>query len=106
MDGKQLIFSMVSLQPAPASSWLDKLFGVGVASAHSVPSDWYRAPLSGGVPERLTYMGYTNLNGDLSPDGNQLAFISASGLYVMNLDGSDLIQLSNDVMIGTVNWIP
>jgi Tol biopolymer transport system component len=106
MDGGQLIFSMVNLQPAPASSWLEKLFGVGVASAHSVPSDWYRAPLSGGVPERLTYMEDSNLNGDLSLDGNQLAFISASGLYVMNLDGSDLIQLSNDVMIGTVNWIP
>jgi Tol biopolymer transport system component len=106
MDGEQLIFSMVNLQPAPASSWLEKLFGVGVASAHSVPSDWYRAPLSGGVPQRLTNLNDMNLNGDLSPDGTQMAFISASGLYVMNSDGSNLIQLSNDVMIGTVNWLP
>ena len=106
MDGNQLIFSMVNLQPAPASSWLEKLFGVDVVSAHNVPSDWYRAPLSGGVPQRLTNLNEVNLNGDLSPDGSQLAFIGASGLYVMNIDGSSLIQLSNDVMIGTVDWIP
>jgi Tol biopolymer transport system component len=105
-DGSQLIFSMVNFQPAPASSWLEILFGVENASAHNVPSDWYHAPLSGGLPERLTYLDDVNLNGDLSPDGGRFAFIAASGLYVMNVDGSNLIQLSNDVMIGTVNWIP
>jgi Tol biopolymer transport system component len=106
MDGNQLIFSMVNFQPAPPSSWLEKLFGVEVAFAHSVPSDWYRAPLSGGAPRRLTNLEDVNLNGDLSPDGSRLAFISATGLYVMNVDGSNLIQLSDDVLIGTVDWIP
>ena len=105
-DGSQLIFSMVNPQPAPASSWPEKLFGVRVASAHSVPSDWYSAPLSGGTPQRLTNLGDINLNGSLSPDGSRVAFIAAGGLYLMNVDGSNLIQLSTDIMIGTVNWVP
>jgi Tol biopolymer transport system component len=106
VDGSQLIFSMVNLQPAPASSWFEELFGMGTVSAHSVPSDWYQAPLSGGIPQRLTNLNDVNLNGDLSPDGSQMAFISASGLYIMNIDGSNQIQLSNDILIGTVDWIP
>lgn len=105
-DGSQLIFSMVNPQPAPASSWLDKLFGLRIASAHNVPSDWYTAPLSGGSPQRLTSLFDVNLNGDLSPDGGQMAFIGASGLYVMNTDGSNLELLTNDLFIGTVSWLP
>jgi Tol biopolymer transport system component len=106
LDGSQLIFSMVNPQLPPASSWLERLFGVEVASAHSVPSDWYRVPTGGGLPERLTGLGDLYLNGDLSPDGSQMAFISASGLYVMNIDGSDLTMLSSEVFVGTVSWVP
>jgi Tol biopolymer transport system component len=97
---------MVNLQPTPTSSLWEKIFGIEVASAHSVPSDWYRAPPSGGTPQRLTYLEDVNLNGDLSPNGSQFAFTTASGLYVMNIDGSNLIQLTKDVMTGTVNWLP
>jgi Tol biopolymer transport system component len=105
-DGRQLIFSMVDYQPAPSESWLEKLFGVEVSSAHSVPSDWFVAPVSGGAPQRLTNLGAVNLNGDLSPDGKLLAFISASGLYIMNLDGSNLTQVSDKLLVGTVSWLP
>ena len=105
-SGTDLIFSMVNQKSAPTSSWIDKFLGVRIASAHSVPSDWYRVSVNGGIPKRLTYLNEMNLDGDISPDGNQLAFISSNGLYVMNIDGSELIQLSKDVMIGSVNWIP
>jgi Tol biopolymer transport system component len=105
-DGDQLIFSMVNLEPAPASTWLEKLFGVRVASAHNVPSDWYRVSLTSGRVKRLTTLNEVNLNGDLSPDGSRMAFIASSGLYVVNLDGSNLIQLSEDRFVGTVDWIP
>jgi Tol biopolymer transport system component len=104
-DGNQVIFSMVNLQPAPAGSWLEKLFGVRVVSAHNVPSDWYIVSIGGGNPQPLTSLNDTGLYGDLSPDGTQMAFISASGLYVMKIDGSNLVQLSHDVLIGTVDWI-
>jgi Tol biopolymer transport system component len=106
-DGDNLIFSMVNAQNASAdSTWLDKLFGIQVASAHSVPSDWYLAPLSGGTPQRLTKLKDLNLNGQLSPDGSQMAFVAASGLYVINVDGTNLVKLSNGAYDGTVDWIP
>jgi Tol biopolymer transport system component len=105
MDGNQLIFSMVNIETAPASSWLEELIGVRTVSAHSVPSDWYMTPVSGGTPQRLTNLNDVNLIGSLSPDGTKLAFISASGLYVMNIDGSGLAQLSSDLLVGTVDWI-
>jgi Tol biopolymer transport system component len=105
-DGSQLIFSMVNIQPAPASSWLDKLFGIETASAHTVPSDWYSVTISGGQPQRLTNLYDIGMYGDLSPDGQQIVFISATGLYIMNVDGSDLFTLSNQVYVGTVDWIP
>jgi Tol biopolymer transport system component len=106
LDGSQLIFSMVNAQPAPALSWLDRLLGVEAASAHSVPSDWYRVASSGGTPQRLTELNDVNLNGDLSPDGRQMAFIGASGLYIMNVDGSGLVQLAQGAWVGTVSWVP
>jgi Tol biopolymer transport system component len=105
IDGSQLIFSMVNVETPPVSSWLDRLLGVRVASAHNVPSDWYTAPVSGGTPQRLTNLNDVNLIGDLSPDGTRLAFISATGLYVMNVDGSGLVKLSDDLLVGTVDWI-
>jgi Tol biopolymer transport system component len=106
IDGSQLIFSMVNPLPAPTSSWLEELLGVKVASAHSVPSDWYRVPISGGEPERLTNLDDVNLNGSLSPDGSKMAFISATGLFVMNVDGSNLTHLAREVLDGSVDWIP
>jgi hypothetical protein len=105
-DGKSLIFSMVNLQFAPASSWLEKLLGVKVASAHSVPSDWYIVPAGGGQPQRLTAINDVGMFADLSPDGTRMAFISATGLYVMNVDGSELEQISNEILVGTVDWLP
>ena len=105
-DSKALIFSRVNLQPAPANSWLEQLFGVDVALAHNEPSDWYLVPVEGAQPQRLTNLGEMRLAGSLSPDGERMAFISANGLYVMNIDGSGLIKLSHDVMVGSVDWIP
>jgi hypothetical protein len=105
-DGNYLIFSMVNLQPSPTRSWWEKLLGVQVASAHNVPSDWYRASVGGGTPLQMTNLNDLYLNGDLSPDGSKLAFISATGLYVMNPDGSDLVQLTKDVYVGGVSWVP
>jgi Tol biopolymer transport system component len=105
-DGKTIIFSMVNPQTSPTRSWLEKLLGIQVASAHNVPSDWYTAPIEGGQPQRMTNLEDTGLYGALSPDGEQIVFISASGLYEMDLDGSNLVQLSGDVFLGTIDWLP
>jgi Tol biopolymer transport system component len=105
-DGGQLIFSMVNDLLSPTNSWFEKLFGIEVVSAHSTPSDWYIISTTGGQPKRLTYQNDIGMYADLSPDGQQMAFISATGLYVMNLDGSNLAKLSKQVFIGSVDWIP
>jgi Tol biopolymer transport system component len=105
-DGGQLILSMVNPQPAPSSYWWEKLLGIEMASAHNVPSDWYMVSAKGGEPYRLTNLNAIGMYGHLSPDGKKMAFISASGLFIMNVDGSSPVQLSDQVYVGTVDWIP
>jgi Tol biopolymer transport system component len=105
-DSQAIIFSMVNPATTPALSWLDRLLGVRVARAHDVPSDWYRVPLEGGTPERLTFLGETALFGDLSPAGTRLAFLGSTGLHILNLDDGGLVHLSEEPMVGTIDWIP
>jgi hypothetical protein len=85
--------------------WLDRLLGVQIASAHSVPSDWWRVIIETGEIDRLTQMGDMNLMGDFSPDGKHIAFSGLTGLWVMNGDGSGLVRM----MAGSVAmqaWLP
>jgi len=86
--------------------WLDVLFGAQTAFANGAPSDWWRIPVAGGQPERLTRILDTGLSGAFSPDGGRIAFIALSGLYLMNPDGSGLTQLLNVANVGTVDWVP
>lgn len=106
-DGEWLYFSAPEPVPTVSRSWLDRLLGVEVARAHDVPSDWWRVPLTGGNPERLTELRATGLYGDFSPDGRYIAFISSLGLHVMAPDGEDLVTLiSAPDLFGTLSWIP
>ncbi len=105
-DGKAIIFSAVNAQaPAtPSPTLWDRLFGIRIASAHTVPSDWYRVSLDSGKVDRLTQLGDVGMYATLSPDQGRIAFIAQSGVYVMNLDGTQLTQLSDQVATGTVDW--
>ena len=105
-DDQLIIFSAVSRSGRSSLSPLDRLFGVQIASAHSLPSDWWRLPAAGGQPEQITRIADIGLYGALSPDGRNLAFVTASGLYVMRLDGSHLTRLSGVSVTGTLDWIP
>ena len=81
--------------------------GIQVAKAHSIPSDWWSVPLSGGVPTRLTNIQTINLFASRLPDNKHIVSVSGDGLFVMNLDGSNLTQLVTDSGVhGTVRWIP
>ena len=107
-DGQSILFSA----PGPSQSsyqpnWAEKLMGIQVAKAHSIPSDWWSVPLSGGTPTRLTNIQTINLFGSLLSDKRHIVSVSGDGLFVMNLDGSDLTQLISDPGVhGTVSWIP
>jgi Tol biopolymer transport system component len=106
-DGGSILFSV----PGPAQTyqpnWFEKLMGIHAASAHSVPSDWWSVPLTGGVPTQLTNIQTINLFASISPDKNRIASVSGEGIFVMDLNGSNLTRLISDPEVhGTVSWIP
>ena len=106
-DGTSILFSA----PEPTQSYLPNFFervmGIQVAKAHSVPSDWWSVPVTGGVPTRLTNLQTINLFASISPDQQHVASLSGDGIFVMDLDGSNLTQLVSDSGVhGTVRWIP
>jgi Tol biopolymer transport system component len=55
----------------------------------------------------LTQLQTINLFAAISPDQKHIASLSGDGIFVMDLDGSNLTQLVADLGVhGTVSWIP
>jgi Tol biopolymer transport system component len=106
-DSQVVFFSAVG---GPASSQRESNQFISTARPnvmkHSIPSDWWRVDLATGKIKSLTRIGDTGLYGDFSPDGQHIAFVAATGLYLMNPDGSNLTQIMNYGPEGTVSWIP
>lgn len=106
-DGQSVLFSAPAPQRAYQPNWLENLLGIQMARAHNVPSDWWSVPVAGGAPTRLTQIQTINLFASLSPDERHIASVSGEGLFVMDLDGSNLTRLLFEPGIsGTVSWIP
>ncbi|HXQ39245.1 MAG TPA: hypothetical protein VN843_34920, partial [Anaerolineales bacterium] len=106
-DGTSILFSAPPPLQAYQPNWFEKLMGVQVAKAHSIPSDWWSVPASGGELTRLTQIQTINLFASISPDKKRLASVSGEGLFVMDWDGSNLTQiLFNPGVSGTVSWVP
>ncbi len=120
LDGQTVIFSAVGAGPAAAApsarlAWLDLLTGAKAAEAsppawplaHNVPSDWWSVPVAGGTATRLSNIFDTGMFGDISPDGQYMAYISASGLYALPVAGGEdpqkLLAVSG---FGTLEWVP
>jgi len=104
-DGQSLLFSAANAPTLSSTSRLERLLGIIVASAHNVPSDFYSVTLDGSKLTRLTQVSESGLYPAISPDGQKVAFISQSGIYVMDIDGSHLQQIANQQAIGTLDWI-
>lgn len=106
-DGQSIFFSVPSLAQANQPKWWESLLGIQVAHAHNIPSDWWSVPVAGGTPTQLTNIQTINLFGSISPDQKHIASVSGDGLFVMDLDGSNLTQILSDPGIyGTVSWLP
>ncbi len=106
-DGEMIYFSAQSPEAAPPLSWLERLAGVQIARAHNVPSDWWRVPVAGGEPERLTEILQSGMYGAFSPDGAHLAFISSTGLHIMPAAGGEVLTLIEAPdFYGTLDWVP
>jgi Tol biopolymer transport system component len=110
-DEKSIVFSGINPVGVPALSWLDQLLGVRTAYADGSPADWWSVPVSGGTPKQLNHVSDSSMYGNFAPDGKHIAYISASGLFVMKPDGTDIIQLLSSVDLpgsvgsATVDWI-
>lgn len=113
-DGEWILFSGITtgLSAEPSPSWLDRLFGVEPAFANGAPADWWRVPVSGGDPQKLTSILDLGMYGTFSPDGRHVAFSSYSGLFVMNPDGTNIVRLLGIENIpgtigqATLDWLP
>jgi WD40-like Beta Propeller Repeat len=106
-DGDQLYFSTVDLPPETSLSPLDRLLGVQVAYAHSVPSDWWLLAMdAGSQPERLTTIDKIGLYGDFDDDGRNLYFVAADGVYVMDPNGQNVTQLATMPTVPSLDWTP
>jgi Tol biopolymer transport system component len=106
-DGESLLFSAPAPPQAYQPNWLEKLMGIQIAKAHSIPSDWWSVPVTGGEPIRLTQLNTVGLFASISPDRKHIASLSGEGIFVMDLDGSQLTRLLLDPgVFGTVSWIP
>jgi Tol biopolymer transport system component len=106
-DGGSILVSVPSPTQSYQPNLLERFMGIQVAKAHDIPSDWWSVPITGGTPTQLTNIQTINLFASISPDQQHLASVSGDGLFVMDLDGSNLTQLVSDPGVhGTVSWIP
>jgi len=113
-DGEFIYFSAAGLGPETSGAelgkddrtWLDRLMGVQVAHANGMPSEWWRLPLSGGDPERLTVIGASGLSGAFSPDGGYLGFVSYGGMGMLGLEEGRLTWIFPATTFGNLIWLP
>jgi Tol biopolymer transport system component len=105
---KSILYSAVSPTQSSRPNWVDRLFGITTAFAHTVPSDWWSVPIGGGTPTQLTHIAAVGLYASLSPDKQHIASYSGRGVFVMNPDGTGSTTIVPDVggLAGTVSWIP
>jgi Tol biopolymer transport system component len=106
-DNQTVLFSAPGPSQSYQPNWLETVMGIQVAKAHSIPSDWWSVPVTGGLPTRLTNLQTINLFASLLPDHKHIASVGGDGLFVMELNGSNLTGLLSDSGVhGTVSWIP
>ena len=107
-DDKFILYSAVTPTQSSQPSWVEKILGVFIAEAHTVPSDWWSVPIGGGTPTQLTHLAVAGLFASFSPDGKYIASYSGKGLFIMDQNGQGLSTVINDLggVPGTVNWIP
>lgn len=105
-DGETLLFSAVAYGPTPEESFLDRLFGVQIASAHDAPSELFSVPATGGDPVQLTNIQDFGIYPSYAPDSQYIAVLRGSGIYIMIPDGSLMQRLLPQGPAGTINWLP
>lgn len=105
-DGSAVYVSTVGDYTPQPLSWLDRLLGVGIAGAHSVPSDWWRADVRTGALQRITDVQGIGLHGSPLGASGRILFRSHQGLFTAQADGSALQHLLALEALGSLQWFP
>jgi len=107
-DGKSILFSAVVAARSSVPTWWEQAMGMTVASAHTIPSEWWSVPVGGGAPTQLTRIHAVSLFASVAPDKKHIASYSGAGLFVMDPDGQGSTMLITDLggIPDTVSWLP
>lgn len=105
-DGSAVYVSTVGDYTPQPLSWLDRLLGVGIAGAHSVPSDWWRADVRTGALQRITDVQGIGLYGSPLGASGRILFRSHQGLFTAQADGGALQHLLALEALGSLQWFP
>lgn len=84
-DGEWIYF--VTIPKAKEANIWDRITGVRVAEAHGnhdTPGDWYRIPVAGGTPQKVTAESVIMLYGAFSPDETVFGYATMDGLYLLD----------------------
>ena len=108
LGDQSILYSAVAPTQSSKPDWLERVLGILVVSAHTVPSDWWSVPIEGGTPTQITHIAAVGLYASLSPDKRNIVSYSGDGLFLMNQDGNGLTVLvrNSGGLAGTVSWIP
>jgi len=110
-SSNRLLFTAAALTAgAPSDPLAERLalalLGAGRAFAHGLPQDVYAAPITGGAPSKVAAISADEPAVAPSPDGSQLAILTADALATMPVGGGRLTTLLAPGGFGTVDWAP
>ena len=107
-DGQTIMFSAPIQSQSQKPNWLERALGITVVDAHSVPSEWWSVPTSGGTATQLTNLRFAGLFASISPDNEHIASYSTNGLFVMTPSMGGITMILPDLggIYGTVTWLP
>ena len=105
-DGSTITFSAAEVEVS-SRPWWEIVLGLQTAKAHSLPSDWYRLPLTGGESVRLTEIEAVGLYGRFAPNETAtFAFASQKGLFSLSPDGENLSLIGEGSYKDSLAWGP
>lgn len=107
-NGEWIYFGAVAHSTKVSQQWWEQLLNIKVAHAHTdhnVPSDWWRVPIQGGEPERVTSTRRVISYGDFNNDGRQLYSATDTGIYLMTDSGEYIERLPLPNLYRFMLWL-
>ena len=108
-NGEWLYFSAAPHPTKVSRTWWERVLDVQIAKAHTdhnVPSEWWRVPVGGGEPEKISSTPRLITYGEFNDNGERLFFATDMGIYAMdtNSESSERLPLPN--LYKFIIWAP